>query len=423
MRDYRGCFFGAVLLALFGMAACGTTPAITVVRSKGTEPAEQLKGDTVKIKRGTQEGYVGARGGFYVVRNADDWNHAWPEERGPALPSGIDRSHMLVFTVAESKKVSSLHVERMLETAEMVYVWVKETRFGENCANRSTERAFDAVTSPRVDKPVKFFVDEERGESCGPAPEAKVECRLKDQPNWSASVAAQPSDTIECELTSQAKGRFEVVDRVMSIELPPGSSSKLSFPKGPTRAALVPDVFGTYVIKGEAADENGRRGKAAATVDVKPPKTKDVLVQMVWTGFDITDEPDTFPRVNLRVDDEGPKGQRCSGEIAVPGLCDVKTRGPYTYMHIPAGSRKLVVSAQYLDERAEKGPGPCIHVWFDGARTAETCDRRHRSAEEIWKIGNLDTATGKLTVDPSTGSSLPASVSTGDAGAPPPTKP
>ncbi len=62
----------------------------------------------------------------------------------------------------------------------------------------------------------------------------------------------------------------------------------------------------------------------------------------------------------------------------------MKTRGAYTYMRIPEGDRKLPVSVRFLDERVEKGPGPCVHVWYDGARTAETCDRLHRDAEDIW---------------------------------------
>jgi hypothetical protein len=83
----------------------------------------------------------------------------------------------------------------------------------------------------------------------------------------------------------------------------------------------------------------------------------------------------------------------------VPGLCDVKTRGAYTYMRIPEGARKLPISVQFLDERIEPGPGPCVHVWLDGERTAETCDRKHRDADEIWRVGALDTKTGKLADD------------------------
>ena len=392
------------LFCVLFVTACSSTPAITVVRLSKSEPAEDVRGDPIKLKRGAQDQYAGARGGFYVIRDRKDWDAAFPENNSPPEPPGLGRG-MLFFAVAESLKVTELKIERAIETEEMLYVWVKQTRTGEHCTNKASERAYDAVSAPRIEKPTKFFVATERGESCGAAPEAKVECRLKDQKEWAPKVTAQPSDVIECELTGIAKSRYEVVDRVMEIELPPGSTAKLKFPKGPTRAELTADVYGTYVVKGEAADELGRRGKAAATVEVKPPRTRDVLVQLVWGGFELTDQPDSFPRANLRVADEGPKGQRCSADIAVPGLCEVKTRGPYMYMRIPEGKRNLVVSVQYLDERPEKGPAPCIHVWFDGNRTAETCDHQRRAADEIWKIGTLDTGTGKLTLEPPASSS------------------
>jgi hypothetical protein len=197
-------------------------------------------------------------------------------------------------------------------------------------------------------------------------------------------------------------------------ELPGGSTAKLVFAKGPQRGELTVDVYGTYTILAEAADEMGRRGRASATIEVKPPKTKDILVQLVWTGFELRDESDKFPRVNLRVAEEGPSGQRCSAEIPVPGLCEVKTRGAYTYMRVPEGNRNLPVSVQYLDARDEKAPSPCIHVWFDGARTVETCDRKHRDADEIWHVGVLETATGKVTEGP------PPEAPIADAGAKPP---
>jgi hypothetical protein len=391
--------FSLVLLLRF-VAACGTTPAVTVVRTSAGTKQDEIKGDPLKLKRHNQESFTGLRGGFYVVRNPEDWKLAWPSGKTPPLPEGLDTSsHMLFVAAGESQSITQIKVQRALETAEMLFVWVRETKVGEGCVNKSNERAVDGVVTTRVDKPVKFLVDTERGESCGAPPQAKVECRLKNAEAWTPAVIAQPGDTVECELNAQATGKFELVDRVLAIELPAGSSAKLAFAKGPLRGELGIDVYGTYTVTGEAADEAGRRGRGTATIDVKPPKTKDVLVQLVWAGFELKDESDTFPRVNLRVAEEGPRGQRCSAEIPIPGLCEVKTRGAYTYMRIPEGSRKLPVSVQFLDDRPEKGPGPCVHVWFDGVRTGETCDRKHREQDEIWRVGTLDTTTGRLSGD------------------------
>lgn len=407
MRDCSVRFFEApssrwravgCLLALSFFAACGTTPAITVIRPEESSKYANIRGDVVKLKRGTQETFSGANGGFYVVRSGEDWEAAWPRDRTPPMPPTLDTgAQMLLLAVSASKDVTNMKIVRALENAEAVYVFVRETKLGHGCVNKSNERAFDAVVALRADKPVKFILDEEHGDSCGDPPVAGVMCRLKTDQAWAKAMTAQPGDVVECELTATARGKFELVDRILSMaDLPAGSSSKLAFAKGPTRGEFGVDVYGTYTINAEAVDEAGRRGKASATIDVKPPKTKDVLVQLVWAGFDVKDESDTFPRVNLRVAEEGPKGQRCSAEIPIPGLCEVKSRGAYTYMRIPAGNRHLPISVQFIDERVEKGPGPCVHVWFDGARTVETCDRRHRDADEIWKVGTVDTTTGKL---------------------------
>lgn len=402
MRDCRWLLFLLV-------AACGTAPAISVVRTAAGDKTEEIQGDVVKLKRGEQEAFRGGKAGYYVIRTEDDWKAAWPSGKAPAMPD-LETSHqMIFFTVADTKRVTRLKMTKSLETAERVFVWVKETQLGENCLNKAQERAFDAVSAPRIEKPVKFFIEEEAGESCGPPPTASASCRVvgqKDQP-WAPKITAQPGDNVECELAAQARGKFELIEKNLTMaDLPAGSTAKLGFAKGPQRGEFLVDVYGDYTVNAESVDEIGRRGKGAAHIDVKPPKTKDVLVQLVWAGFDIKDESDTFPRVDLRVAEEGPKGQRCSAEIPIPGLCEVKTRGAYTYMRIPEGKRRLPVSVRYMDERLEKGPGPCVHVWYDGARTAETCDRSGRGAEEIWRVGTLDTSTGLL--------------SGGEGGAPPP---
>lgn len=417
MRDWSVRLLFPILAAL-GATSCGTAPPVTVVRTNLGEPTEAVAGDVVKVKRGAQEAFTGVRGGFYVIRGPEDWERAWPQGHVPPMPATLDTSRqMLILAVGETTDASALKVERVLETGSYLYAWVRETKLGDKCPNKSQEHAFDAVIAPRLDKPVKFFVADERGESCGDPPVSKVECRHLNEKSWSTKLTAAPGDTLECTMTASANGKFELVDKVLSMStLPAGSSAKLAFTKGPERAELELDVYGTYTVHAEAADEAGRRGKSIATIEAAPPKTKDVLVQLVWAGFDLRDESDTFPRVNLRVDEGGAKGQRCSADIPIPGLCEVKTRGAYTYMKIPEGSRKLPVSVRFVDERVEKGPGPCVHVWYDGQRTAETCDRVHRDPDEIWRVGVLDTATGTL---------LPDGTPTGaaDAGAPAPSAP
>ena len=389
-----------ILMAVLWLgAACSTTPPLTVVKLSKGEVAEDVKGDPVKLKRPDQEVFAGGKPGYRVIRSHDDWNAAWPTGNVPDLPEALrDQQRVMgIFATSESKGTLSLKIKRAVETAEMIFIYVSEQKLGENCLRKQANRAFELVTAPRLDKPVRFYVQAEAGESCGPPPVASAECRIAGQEKWYPILQAQPGDAIECALTGSSTGKFEIIEKILSMgELPSGSSAKFKFTKGSERGTYEVDVYGKYTIKGEVADEGGRHATAEATIEVKPPKVKDVLVQLVWTGFDIKDYADAFPRVNLRVQEPGARGQRCSADIEVPGLCSVKTRGSYTYMTIPAGSRQLPISVQYLEERPEKGASPCVHVWYDGARTAETCDHGKRDAEEIWRVGVLDTSTGKL---------------------------
>jgi hypothetical protein len=407
----------ALCTAVLGPAAllnggCGTSPAITVIHLAPGERSQQaIRGDTVKTRRGGQEAYVGLRPGYYVVRGTEDWANAWPGGSAPPMPSTLDtRTSMLLLAVAEAKDTVQLQVQKVVETGDALHVWVRETKAGQNCSPKLERTPFDAVVAPRIDKPLKVYVEEERAESCGEAPAVGVNCRLNDTPQWLPKISAQPGDNIDCEMSSETRGKFALVDSVLTLgELPGGSSSKLAYTKGPARGTFSIDVFGKYVVHAEATDEAGRKSEAAATIEVLPPKTRDVLVQLVWTNFDVSDDPDTFPRVKLRATEQTLDARKkattheCSLETPRPELCEVKTRSAYTHMRLKASEKQLPLDVLYTDERIEKGPLVCVQLYFDGARTGETCDRKHRDADERWQVGVVDMATGKL-VESSAGS-------------------
>ena len=395
MRSLSFTFTVAALIC-----ACVPTPPLTVVHVGKDGVKEEINGDAVKTRRPPSDTWTGVQGGAYIVRSNDDWQNMWkagPET--PAFPSTIDPlNEMLLLVATEDAIVSRLKITRVVETGELVTVFVRQTMLGEGCVRRSDERSgVDAVITPRREKPVKFVVEDEDGESCGAPPKTEIGCRLATAQSWSSNVTAKAGDLVECELSTVASGKYELVDQILSLtEAPPSSNAKLAFPKGPTRATIALDTFGTYAVRAEATDEAGRKGTATALIDVQPKKTRDVLVQLTWSGVDTTELTTPLPRVLLRVTQEGPRGQRCSAEVPVPGLCDAKTRGPYTYMKIPASRRKLPISLLYLDERAQEGPSPCVNVWFNGVRTESICDRDHRHAEDRWELGTLETWTGKV---------------------------
>lgn len=397
----------AVGLVLIG--GCKPPPAVSIVHvdpkgsllaGRGTTP-EEPSGDVVKQRRPPPETYSGLRSGAYVIRTADDWKQMWRGEGAPDYPAEFRaQNEMLLVVGTEDAITSSLKVREVVESMREVTVHVRQTMLGEGCVKRSEDPiARDAVIVPRSERPVKFVIEDEDAPSCGEPPKASITCRLGKDGAPGGHLTAKVGDVIECEQTSNAQGKYPLVDQMLSIQdLPPGSNAKLAFKKGggATKAALSLDTSGTYAIRAEASDEAGRTGHATAIIDVTPKKSRDVVLQLTWKNVDLGDYGNTTPRVLLRVAAEGPKGQRCSSEVPVPGLCDAKTRGPYTQMRIPASRRKLPLSLLYYDERAQEGPSPCVNVWFNGEKTMTVCDDNHRHGEDRWELGTVDVGTGKI---------------------------
>jgi hypothetical protein len=387
--------FTLVLCTAFSGAAgffgCASSPAVSVVRLGPGERSEPVSGDVVKTKRGNQEPFAGLRGGYYVVRNADDWRNAWPTGKEPSLPASLDTSTtMLLLAAADQKDITDIKIGNVVETSNAIHVWVKSSTVGKNCTAKLEQRPFDAVTAPRIDKPVKIYVQEDQAESCGDAPAVTLKCRLNDGAAWTPDVTAQPGDKVECEMGAETRGKFALVDNVLSLgDLPAGSSTKLAYTRGSARGAFTVDVFGAYTVRAESTDEAGRKGLVVAHVEAVPPKTRDVLVQLVWSNFDPKDDPATFPRVKLRALD-------CSADTPKPELCDVKIRGVNTHMKLNASDKRIPLDVLYVDERVAKGPLVCIQVYFDGKRSGETCDRKARAADERWSVGIVEMESGKL---------------------------
>lgn len=400
----------AVVLSI--VAGCKPPPPVSIVHLDTKQPEPEASGEPVRLRRPPPEPYAGLRSGAYVIRGSDDWKQMWRGSDAPAYPDGVHpMADMILVLGTEDAIVSGLHVREVVQSSSDVTVFVRQTMMGEGCIKRPEEPAArDAVIVPRSERPVKFVIEDEDAPSCGEPPKAQIACKLvaavpapagapAAPPSPPGRVTAKVGDAVECEQTSIAQGKYPLVDQMLSIQdLPPGSNAKLTFKKGAgsSRATMTLDSFGTYAIRAEATDEAGRKGHATAIIDVLPKKTRDVIVQLTWQDVDLGDYANSAPRVLLRVAQEGPKGQRCSSEVPVPGLCDAKSRGPYTQMRIPASRRRLPISLLYYDERAQEGPSPCINVWFNGDKTTTICDANHRHAEDRWELGTLDVGTGKI---------------------------
>lgn len=406
--------WASLSLPLLALSACGgPTPAITVVRVGKTVATLEGSADRVSIRRPPAEALNGVREGAYIVRVEDDWSKIWKEgaPRQDFPKTVTPGREMLIVVASEDPKISRVKVRRAVETGGLMTVFVRQTMLGEGCIRKPEERVgADAVVVLRTEKPVKFFIEDEDDKSCGGLPTATVSCHVPSAPGKAATLSAKAGEMAECELSATVSGKYALIDQQLAlVDTPPGSNAKLAFPKGPTHATFMLDAFGTYVVRADATDDLGRKGNSTARIDVTPKKSRDVNMQVTWS--DVSQADGSEPRVLLRVAQEGRKGQRCSAEVPVPGLCDAKSRGPYTSMKIPASKRMLAVSLLYLDERPKGSISPCVNVWFDGEQTGSVCDQEARRAEDRWELGMLDTTTGKITAAPPPAASPPAASS------------
>lgn len=407
----------------FALTGCTPSAQVSVVRTSAGDDGREISGDAMKVKRGVVAAYAGPRAGYFVLREPEDWESGWDTAKNGPRPAAADGgAQMGLFAVAEGVDTSTLKIGRVVENATHVHAFVSEMLIGKGCNTRPEKTPFDAVLVRRTDKPVQFHVQSSREAPCGEAPAASLKCRVEKAQEWSERVSAQPGDSIECEATSEVRGSFAIVDRVLTLSgAPPGSSAKMTLTKGGTRGTFKVDVFGPYTLDFEAADDSGRRGTTRALVDATPPKTDDVWLQLGWGNLDRLDDPSTFPRVALALREiRDPKvksmipPEECAAESKnhMPN-CELHTLVGYAHAKVKSRDQKVELAVSYQDERVEKGPMVCLRAWKKGEVTLEVCDRLGRAAGASWSPGQLDLATGKL-FDPN----APPPAPPGDAGAP-----
>jgi hypothetical protein len=422
----------AALLATVGLgvmaSACDHSPPFAVERGRLGERSKLVTGDNMRVQRPAQEGYDGMKVGYYVVRSEEAWKGLFASGQERPLPGSVDFSRQMIIVTAGTPEMEKTHVGRVVETSNQIHVYVQDTLRGAQCkSEKGAPPPYDVAIAERVDKNVIVHVDTEELPSCGSAPTASVKCRLAKAEKWSDKVEASPGDPVECEATIEAKGAFVVVDKSWQFsELPGGSLTKMAFSRENQRVAFNVDLFGTYKATFEVSDEADRRGAATGVVEVTPAKSQDVFVQMVWAGFDRNDDPSTFPRIELVVKDMPPRGQKektCSvAESPKPDFCDIKSENYVTNLKLlGSSSHAFLTGVHYIDERFDGGPYVCLRAYLNGARTADTCDRAKRGADETWSLGALDGSTGTF-IDAKDAYAKLHGAEPADAGAPPPKK-
>ena len=399
--------FALALASSFSLvAACDHSPPFSVEKARLGEHSPLVTGDALRVSRPAQEGYEGIHSGYYVVHTPEEWNALFERGKERPVPQAVDFARNMVIVAAGGNDLQKTHVHRVVDTANTIHVYVEETLRGAGCnAEKGASAPYEVDITDRIDKTVKVHVDTAQSPGCGNAPTATVKCRKQNVDTWSPEkLIASPGDTVECDAAINAQGSFVVVDKSWQFtELPGGSLSKMAFTRESMRVAFTVDLFGTYKATFEVADEADRRGHATGIVEVLAPKTQDPFIQMLWAGFDTGDDPSTFPRVELTVKDmpaRGKKESTCTLTTAAnaaqkPAFCDIKGSTTLTDLKLDGGAGKpYLVGVHYIDDRYDGGPYVCLRVYLNGSRTADTCDRAKRGADDTWSLGALDGTTG-----------------------------
>lgn len=384
----------AALTACGALAAsCAGSPALSVERGAVGQTFELESGTSLKLRK--LDGNVSPAKGYHVARSEAEWAELFRDETTPPVPGDVSLANGMVFVVVpESPEVDAARVDRVIDTFGGLHVYVTETLRGPGCSKSAEERPVALAATRKVVKPLRVHVRVEQGEGCGDPPLPVLVCGPRDR------RPLAPGGEVACVGSSETRGKFAVVDRALGLErAPAGSTTKLSFAKGPLEPTFVTDLFGAYVVRLEVTDEAGRRAHADATVDVLPPPGDFVWIEQHWQGFDATDDPSTFPRLTVNALDVPDGKPRRDCAVARPGdkpddVCQVTPSGARALVRLPATDRRYRVKVTYRDERFEKAPRVCLRAFRAGAKTFEQCDLLARKDGDAWESEVLDGRTG-----------------------------
>ena len=150
------------------------------------------------------------------------------------------------------------------------------------------------------------------------------------------------------------------------------------------------------------------------------PSKDELVVQMLWTKFDPTDDPSTFPRVELHVaGDKTPipvskattfalrnqpwiwvKGDCTVGGDKLPAWCHSKAVAQTSIASVVTDAfPQYRIGVKYLDDRYEGSPAWCIRA-FRGALASEWWATSSCAPRSWWDVARVDATTGKIPVPP-----------------------
>jgi hypothetical protein len=408
------------------------TLGLTVKHANGVDPQPE-GGDPMVVTPIHRDELGNHKPGYAVLRTIDDWDLFFGD---PALrANGIDfTQQMVIAAYADDSTLSALQIRKVTDTGSQVNVYATEVAPGDGCPQRQNHPAYALATVDKRNEPVLVWVDREQAARCeADPPKVSVSCRVPPGKDWTPDgISAPLGQTVECAAAVDPNQHRTIVDRDWSIrELPRGSDARVTLIDEAHKASIVIDALGTYRLRVAATDEAARVGEAIAKIDVAPP-SDDLYVEMVWSNFTSSDDPDTFPRVELRAK-EPPgrdlnivpvtpsKAQSVNNQRHAPGAptlgpkpvpnlctldladhplwCDTWKYGKNTVMRLRGSSGgRFAITVHYIDDRFAGAPVACIRTFAKGKMALELCDNQIRKADTNWEIGSIVEATGRFDI-------------------------
>lgn len=384
-------------------------PQVRVHVNNSGLPTPAQSGHDLELLHYDTAGFRGQKPGYFVLRREDDWLTVWADPRPdrphpPPPPTGLDwNKQLLLVATATAKGATKLEIERVVATEnQALQVYLTESVPGAGCpAAIPKDPPIDVVAVAKPVDAVSFWIDREVGTTCGDRPRARVECKVLGAPGEATDkLTASPGQTIVCDGTkSDAGSARSIMDRNWFFTLAPaGSTAKLRIDAGRT-ATFLTDAFGTYTVRLEVSDNEGRSGDAVATVLVPPPD--ETVVQLGWAHITAQDDPATFPRIELQVVQTGSAIPCTTATDARPPWCKLDTLAALTRVRLDqAANKPYKFRVRYADERFQGGPMVCLRVFPKGQKPVELCDDNRRKEHEVWEAGFLDLETGSFADKP-----------------------
>jgi hypothetical protein len=411
-------------LGLVVVVACATFAPPTNVHILHTTPSDrslQEPGTSLRLIRSEAIlGHEGLKRGYFVVKSDLEWHDLWPAldaDKVPLLPPDFDFAReMLLVASAPGADATASEVKSAILNDREVHAYVTETVLGADCppVADSASKSYDVARVPRIDdKDVTFHVDSESSDACGEPPDATVACKADHSSTpLVEKLSVEPATKVAC-LVSEVKTSRPVVDFTWTWDsMPVGSAAKIDVAHGARAVTFIPEAFGTYRLLLELSDDLSR--KRSVPVDVKvPPPAAPLSLQMVWTKMDASDDPATFPRIELHAFGVTPEMPRAGSPAptgpAVPwgGVrdcsvsaplrsCTAKMAGSTTVMTLdPSSSKGFALAVHYVDERVPGQPIVCVRSYRDAKVQTDRCDTDKRQAGAWWNVGVIDARTGK----------------------------